>query len=166
MKRILAICMLFVAAPLMVQAKPTPYSDPQNGFRLTPPDGWNSAPSVAKKVNAKACFMGPMQSSDFRANINIMVQAMGDLEKFNSISVEQIKSSGGTIVSQKKIKLPSGPGYQVIWKATMNGRPLEFNSTYTCGKGQTVLFTGTSLESKWNDVSGLLDKSAMTLSAP
>jgi hypothetical protein len=137
------------------------YEDKGRRFRVTPPPGWSPAPDKAKKIGALAVFMGPLQSSAFMANINVMEQAVGDLETFNKISVQQIQRDG-TIVSQRSLTLGGVPAREIVWKARMQGQDLQFHSTFWTKNGRTYLYTGTSLQSKWKSVAPALRQSAAT----
>lgn len=152
------LLMLLLLIPLLPAAA---YEDKTRGFRLTPPPGWSAAPDKAKRMGALAIFMGPMQSLSFRANINVMEQAIGDLNRFNDISLQQIRREG-TVVSQRQLKLGGVPAREIIWKAKMQGQDLQFHSTFWTRGGKTYLFTGTSLQSKWSAVAPALRQSAAT----
>ena len=155
--------LLWVSVAPTAQAKPQLYTDPHKRFRVAIPDGWSSDPQKASKVGAEAVFLGPMQSDDFRVNINIMVQPIGSLEQITKISKDQILGApGGAILSQKSIQVGSVPGRQIVWKGKIHGRDLQFNSTFACQGGKTYLFTGTSLPSKWSQAAPILAKSAQS----
>jgi hypothetical protein len=160
----LTLMAFMLVASLPCLAKPNMFVDKAAGFQLTAPDGWKSDVPKAKTMRAEALFFGPNQSKDFRSNINVMVQRCPDIKTYTKLTLDQLKnpSVNGVVVSQKDLKAGKADGHQLIWKATMGGRKLQFNSTYFCVGGKTFLFTGTSLESNWKDVEKLYDASSKT----
>ncbi len=159
MKIRLALVLLLAALALAAPGKP--FVDKKAGYQLVPPADWKSYPDRAAQMNASSVFKGVDQGG-FVANINVMMQPVDKLDEFTRITREQIKSAKATIVSEKAVKLGSAPGYQMIWKMSMQGRKLQFHSTWFVARGKTYLFTGTSLESRWSGVSRLFAQSAAT----
>ncbi len=160
----LTLLALMLVMSLPGLAKPSVFVDKAAGFQLVAPDGWQADTPKAKTMKAEALFFGPNQGSDFRSNINVMVQSCPDIKTYTKLTLDQLKNPQvkGTVVSQKDLKAGKADGHQLIWKATMGGKKLQFNSTYFCVGGKTFLFTGTSLEANWKDVEKLYEASSKT----
>ncbi len=157
MKVRLALVLLLAALALAAPGKP--FVDKKAGYRLSPPAGWKSQADQARQIQASSVFIG-VEQGGFMANINVMIQPVGKLDEFTRITKEQLKSAKAVIISEKSVKCGSTAGHQMIWKMPMQGKKLQFHSTWFVARGKTYLFTGTSLESKWSGVSKLFAESA------
>jgi hypothetical protein len=130
-------------------------------FHLNPPPGWQSSPGTAASLGAALLYAGPNQGA-FAVNVNVMVQDFPDgLEKYMQITEGSLKKAGN-ILSQRELTLGGLRAREYIWKAVMNGKPLQFHSVFFLSDKHAYLFTGTSLESKGDSVSGDFARSAAT----
>lgn len=169
MYRLFIACLILIAgltvsgcsrasAPSNAQA-----SKPYAGYVLPAPDGWKASDRLGKGV--EVLYLGPDQGG-FEANINLMVQSLPaklDLAGYTDITLKQMSAAKGKVISEKDVTISDLPGHQIVWTATMANRPLEFLSQYVIRGDKAVLFTGTSLESKYSEVAPVFEASAASL---
>ncbi|MBS2038051.1 DcrB-related protein [bacterium] len=132
-------------------------------FVLPAPSGWKASDKLGSGV--AQLYMGPDQGG-FQANINVMVQTLPgnmDLKSYTDVTLKQMEAAKAKIVSEQDVTVSGVPAHQVVWTATMNGRNLQFLSQYALKDGKAILFTGTSLEAKYSEVSPVFESSAASM---
>lgn len=140
-----------------------PLVDKTNGFRLTPPPGWQNVPP---ERGAVLIYMGPDQGN-FRANINVMVQPAKSMDDYYKTTMNGLsKTPGAKVLSERKVKAGKLDGYEMIWRAPLYGKNLQFYSRWFYSDGKVRLFTGTSLGTGWRTVEPIFAKSAATFGPP
>jgi hypothetical protein len=126
----------------------------EHGFSIDAPVGhdWSQMQQVVT-------LMLPA-SEGFSPNVNVQVQPFaGTVEEYLTVSKEQFKSGGITLLSEKH----DAKTTTIEYKGTMQGRALHWYARAFLGKNGLVLATATALESQWKGASAALKKSVDSL---
>jgi hypothetical protein len=129
-------------------AESSTFKDPTHGFTITALPTWSTNPGAN---GSRVIFAAPKAAQGFQANVNVMVEKTGpiSLADYTAASKKQLATVKATILSETPLKLGQNPAYELVWRANMQGKDLQFISTYTA-KGDTVyVITSTSLQSNF-----------------
>ncbi|HEY2747533.1 MAG TPA: hypothetical protein VGL86_23080 [Polyangia bacterium] len=150
--RLVLAAALFVAAHA-AHAKST-LAFAEHGFSIEPPAGHDE--SVMQQV----VTLGLPARDEFSPNVNVQVQPFkGTIEEYLTMSREQFKAGGVTLVTEKHDARTA----TIEYKGAMQGHPLHWYARAFLGKNGLVLATATALESQWGSVSGRLRQSVDSL---
>ncbi len=151
MRIVLVAALLFAAHA--AHAKST-LAFSEHGFSIDPPVGHDAA--VMQQVVTMALPTG----GDFSPNVNVQVQPFkGTVEEYLTISKEQFKAGGITLVTEKH----DAHTATIEYKGSMQGHPLHWYARAFLGKNGLILATATALESQWASVSPVLRQSVDSL---
>jgi hypothetical protein len=122
----------------------------EHGFSIDPPAGHDRS-----QMQQIVTLMLP-SSDGFAANVNVQAQPFkGTIEEYLSVSREQFKTGGITLLNEKH----DAHTATIEYKGKMEGHPLHWYARAFLGKNGLILATGTALESQWASVSEVLRKS-------
>ena len=126
----------------------------EHGFAIDPLVGHD-----AEQMQQVVTMMLPA-TGGFSPNVNVQVQPFhGTIEEYLSVSKEQFKAGGITMLSEKH----DAKTATLEYKGTMQGQPLHWYARAFLAKNGLILATGTALESQWKGASAALRKSVDSL---
>lgn len=133
-----------------------PYQDAKNGFRVTPPAGWQRAEYPGTAV----VYLAPQRVGDFNPNLNVIVQPLPagvTQARYHAQSLEQIRTfvSGGKVVQARATTLSGQAANEVVYTGRQGKFSLYFIAIYAVRGRSAYLITGTTPLGKQGDMAAV-----------
>ena len=134
---------------LVLGAPALAYTDSQYGFTATAPQNWKQT----SYPGAAVVFVSPRVVSDFRPNINVLVQPLPagwTLEDYDALTLKQVKQliSDAKIISHTATMLSGVPAWQLVYSGTQGQYKLLFTQVYALAAGRAYVLTGTTTQGR------------------
>ncbi|PNY82335.1 PsbP-related protein [Deinococcus koreensis] len=140
MLRTAALALLLLGGSLAA-----PFTDAKNGFKVTPPAGWQKVDYPGTAV----VYMAPRRVGDFAPNLNVIVQPIpaGTTQaRFHTGSLAQIRKfvSGGQIIQTRDVTLSGQKANEVVYTGRQGKFSLYFIAIYAVKGKSAYIITGTT----------------------
>lgn len=133
-----------------------PYTDAKNGFRVTPPAGWQRVEYPGTAV----VYVSPKKVGEFSPNLNVIVQALPagmTQARYHALSLGQIRDfvTGGKVVQTRATTLAGRPANEVVYTGRQGKFSLYFIAIYAVKGRNAYLITGTTPLGQQGDMAGV-----------
>jgi hypothetical protein len=132
---------VLVAAQVVAPAGPS-YVDPAYGFSIRGP----AFPKVDQGTVIPVMFCAPAENS-FASNVNIIVESRTTTrEAYRKASLDQFKTMGFTVTSDKDATIAGKDAFLVNYEGTMQGRDVRWLAMCVIDTNRVFVITCTALK--------------------